>query len=135
MPKRPSQIATRPPLRRELIRKATYVGSQEYKRYKWWGALPDAYDDEDATASKQGRQQTTICPLTTEEDRVAATGWVQAALTAGQMRFYEGDKDFPKHIWYRDKAGGLWFGFCVNSVLGHYKGWPIDEEERLAVFG
>ena len=54
---------------------------------------------------------------------------------AGQLRFYEGDKDFPKHIWYRDERGQLWFGFCVNGVLGQYKGWPMEEEDRVAVFG
>jgi hypothetical protein len=70
-----------------------------------------------------------------EADRVRATNWVRAALRAGQIRFYEADKDFPKHIWYRDETGQLWFGFCINGVLGHYKGWPIDEDERVAVFG
>ncbi len=78
--------------------------------------------------------QTTICPLTSEADRERATGWVRAALMAGQARFYEGDKDFPKHIWYQDETGQLWFGFCVNSVQGQYKGWPIEEDERVAIF-
>lgn len=64
-----------------------------------------------------------------------ATRWVQEALSAARIRFYEGDKVFPKHIWHRDEHGRLWFGFCVNSVQGQYKGWPIDEEDRVAVFG
>lgn len=64
-----------------------------------------------------------------------ATAWVQAALREGKQRYYEGDKDFPKRLWYRDGDGHVWTGFCVNSVLGQYKGWPIDEEERLEIFG
>ena len=61
---------------------------------------------------------------------------MRAALTAGQLRYYEGDKDFPALIWYREPATGrLWMGYCVNGILGQYKGWPIEEEDRVAVFG
>jgi hypothetical protein len=91
--------------------------------------------DDEGTASRVGKQQTTICWLTREEDRIRATTWVREALRAGHIRFYEGDQDFPKHIWHCDDTGQLWFGFCVNTVSGEYKGWPIDEEERSAVFG
>jgi hypothetical protein len=135
MTRRPSQIPARPPLGPELIRNACYVGGPEHKRHRRWGGLPAAYVDDEGAASRWGKQLTTICPLTEDGDRVAATAWVQAALTARQLRFYEGDKDFPKHIWYQDETGRLWFGFCVNSVLGQYKGWPINEDERRAVFG
>jgi hypothetical protein len=60
---------------------------------------------------------------------------VQDALGAGQMKYREGDQIFPVHIWYHDQATEkLWMGRCVNSVLGQYKGWPSDEDERIAVF-
>lgn len=69
------------------------------------------------------------------EERNVATTWVRAAIQAGQYRFREGDKDFPKHIWYREPVSNqIWFGYCVNGVLGEYKGWPIDEDERSEVF-
>jgi hypothetical protein len=32
----------------------------------------------------------------TERDRVRATAWVQQALRAGRVRFYDGDQEFPK---------------------------------------
>ncbi len=64
-----------------------------------------------------------------------ATGWVKEALRRGQLRYYEGDQDFPRYLWYREANGQLWCGRCSNSVLGQYKGWPIEEEDRLAVFG
>jgi len=64
-----------------------------------------------------------------------ATSWIRQALGLGQFRYYEGDKDFPKKLWYRDENGQVWFGFCMNSVLGQYKGWPIYEDERIEIFG
>lgn len=60
---------------------------------------------------------------------------MQRALQAGQFKFHEADQDFPARIWYHDQATGqLWIGYCINSVAGEYKGWPILEDERLAVF-
>ena len=135
MPKKPIQLPSRTPLSAAQILQATYVGSSEHKGMRWWGGLPAAYVNDAGIASRPGKQLTTICPLTTDDDRIRATSWVQAALRASQLRFYEGDKDYPKHIWYRDNTGQLWFGFCINSVLGQYKGWPIDEDERIAIFG
>lgn len=94
-----------------------------------------AYVGPDGQASRPKRQITTICPLIAEAEREAATEWVRQALRLRQYRFSEGDKDFPKHIWYKDDSGQFWFGFCVNSIQGQYKGWPIEEEEKIAFFG
>jgi hypothetical protein len=94
--------------------------------------------DSDGTAKRPNKQDTTICPLTTEAQRDQATDWVQKALKASQFRYYEGDKDYPKKIWYRYSEGTsaqLWFGQCVNTARGEYKGWPIGEEEKREVFG
>jgi hypothetical protein len=135
MAKRPAQIPQRSTLDPNLIQIAAYVGSPEHKAQRWWGGLPAAYVDDDGEASRPGKQQTTICPLVTEDDRLRATEWVRAALESGQFRFYEGDKDFPRYIWYQDRGGQVWFGSCINSVQGQYKGWPIDEDERVAIFG
>lgn len=132
---RPRQIAARPPLTEDMLAGASYVGSAEHKASQWWGGLPKAYVQADGQAHRPGRQLTTICPKVTLAERNTATLWVRTALRLRQLRYYEGDKDFPKHIWYRDKDGKLWFGFCVNSVLGQHKGWPIEEQERLEIFG
>jgi len=131
---RPRQLPPRKPLAEDEILTAAYVGSGEHKTKRWWGGLPDAFVGTSGVASRPGKQLTTICPLTTNSQQAMATQWVQAALREGKVRFYEGDKLFPKHIWYRD-ADQLWFGFCVNSVQGEYKGWPIEEDERREIFG
>ena len=31
--------------------------------------------------------------------------------------------------------GQTWIGYCVNRTTGDYKGWPIDDGERRAIFG
>lgn len=80
------------------------------------------------------RQDTTICPLTTEAERDTATGWVREALRLGQYRWRDGDKDFPSLIWHRDITGQYWCGRCINGILGAYKGWPVEEDECRAVF-
>lgn len=135
MVKRPAQLAPRTPLSLDQIAAARYVGSPEHKAARWWGGLPEAHLSKDGTARRPGKLLTTICPLVSAAERNLATSWVQMALQVGQLRYYEGDKDFPKRLWFLDGDGQLWTGFCVNSVLGEYKGWPIDEEERLEVFG
>ena len=135
LPSRPRQIPIRPPLSEEQINSACYVGSAEHKSKRWWGGLPHGYVNQSGEAIRPKKQQTTICPLITEAERLAATIWVQNALRAGQVKYYESDKDFPARIWYRDAATNkIWIGYCLNSVLGQYKGWPADESERLAIF-
>jgi len=136
MPRRPSQMPKRPALSAEQIEASRYVGSPEHKAQKWWGGFPKAFVDNSGVATRPDKEDTTICTLSTEADREMANRWVQNALKEGQFRFYEGDKDYPKKIWYKEEGSGqLWFGQCVNSVRGEYKGWPIDEEERREVFG
>ena len=135
MPRRPRQIPPRGPLTSQQIQKACYVGSDEHKDRRWWSGLGSAYVNQKGVAARPGKQDTTIYPLVAASERDVATCWVQAALTAGRLVFLEGDKDYPAKIWHRDETGRLWFGRCVNSVLGQYKGWPIDEEERDEIFG
>lgn len=131
--RRPAPEPIRPPLPPALIAQAAYVGSKEHKAQGWWGGLPGAFVGPDGTATRPKKQDTTICPLLTVSDRDRATEWVREALAAGQYRFYEGDDLFPKAIWHR-VDGQTWFGLCVNTTAGWYKGWPISEEERRAKF-
>ena len=81
-----------------------------------------------------GKQETSICPLTTGRDRVLATGWVRSAIAARQCLFLEADKVFPKKVWY-EADGRIWMGSCTNTISGEYKGWPIGKEERDEIFG
>lgn len=133
--KRPVQMPARAALTQAQIDIATYAGSPEHKEKRWWGGLPQAYVGADGKAKRPKRQTTTICPLINEHEKARATLWVRAALMAGQMRFCDGDKDFPHDIWYKDDTGQNWMGRCVNSVLGHYKGWPVEGDEVRALFG
>lgn len=117
------------------IRLASYVGSEEHKARRWWGGLPAAYAGPDGKAKRPKKQFTSICPLLRASDRNRATDWVREALMLGQLRFRDGDKTYPKHIWYRDDAGQHWFGFCINGIAGTYKGWPVSEAEKRETFG
>jgi hypothetical protein len=136
MAKKPSQVPARPPLTLAQINSASYIGSAEHKARRFWGGLPQAWVGPSGQATRPKKQDTTICPLTSEADQIEATNWVQRALTQGQYRYLEADKDFPARIWYREPTtGNLWMGFCMNGILGHYKGWPMEEDEFVAVFG
>jgi hypothetical protein len=131
---RPKQLPIRADLTEEQIKEASYVGSPEHKVERWWGGLPEAYMGADGLARRAGKQLTTICPKVTAAERDTASSWVRDALSRKQYRFYEGDKTYPKHLWYEDDAGQLWFGFAVNQILGTYKGWPISLEEKRETF-
>ncbi|UXT85139.1 hypothetical protein [Agrobacterium tumefaciens] len=131
---RPKQLPAREPLSRPDIESARYMGSGEHKIVRWWGGLPLARLDENGQPTRPKKELTTICPKTTTEERDVATGWVQHALRNQQFRYFEGDKTFPKHIWYKEENGQFWFGFAINQILGTYKGWPITEAEKSEAF-
>ena len=132
---RPSQIPARAPLSASEIDSACYKGSKEHKAKRWWGGLPGARVGKNGKAKRPKKLHTSICWLVAEADRERASDWVRDALKQGQSRFYEGDKRYPKHIWYKDRDGQFWFGFLINSGQGSYKGWPVDESEKIETFG
>ena len=142
-PKRPTRPKKRPQRadlsadeRKNLAARASYVGSAEHKVKSWWGGLPEAKQLPDGKVirpKKPRKQTTTLCPLTSLEDRNRATQWVRSAIASGQYRFYEGDQDFPKKVWHC-ADGRIWCGLCVNPSQGEYKGWPVEEQERHAIF-
>lgn len=119
--------------REDLALQARYVGSAEHKIQRWWGGKPAGRQLPGGKVGRMRKRVTTICPLSSAEDRSRATEWVRRAILAGQYKFVEADKRFPKKIWF-EADGNVWFGFCVNSEAGDYKGWPIDESERRAIF-
>ena len=118
----------------EIAGRASYVGSSEHKDTRWWDGLPKGRQLPGNRVGRRGIQQTTICPLVTEADREKATKWVRQAIAEGKCMFFEGDKKFPKKIWFEAEQT-IWAGLCVNSELGQYKGWPSTTEERDEVFG
>lgn len=132
---RPTQLPKRLPLTSAQVAAASYVGSKEHKAVAWWGGLPGAHIGKDGTARRPKKLQTSICWMVSDSDQRKATKWVRHALQHEQFRYYEGDKTYPKHIWYKDANGQHWFGFCVNGIAGTYKGWPIDEREKREAFG
>jgi hypothetical protein len=121
--------------RNELAAKAVYTGSPEHKKTAWWGGLPEARDLGGGRIGRPGKEQTTECPLTSTKDKVRATTWVREAIKTGQCKYFEGNNEgFPNRVWY-EANGRIWSGWCTNRSSGEYKGWPIDEDERNAVFG
>ncbi len=139
MPKKPDQVPVRPLLnhagRRLLASRAIYVGSKEHKIVRWWGGLPGIRVDRTGqVVGRPHKQKTTICHITDEPaGRRRATAWIKAAIRSGRYRYLEGDGDFPKHVWYRVR-GQPWFGYCINSMAGDYKGWPLEHDEPDAKF-
>ena len=137
MVKRPKRKPERSKLtvaqRRQLARDASYVGSGEHKTEGWWGGRPGGRQLPGGRIGRPRKQTTTICPLMSEEDRERATEWVRRAISKGQYQFVEADKKYPKKIWLK-VDGQIWYGLCINSESGQYKGWPIDEEERRDIF-
>jgi hypothetical protein len=131
---RPPQIPDRPSLTDREIKAASYIGSGEHKATRWWGGLPLAKVGPDGTAKRPKKEHTTICPKVTDDDRREVSRWVREALKLGQLRYFEGDKTYPKHIWYKDESGQYWFGFAVNQISGTYKGWPVTEAEKREAF-
>jgi hypothetical protein len=131
---RPKRSLQPKPLTAEQVAMASYVGSPEHKVKRYWGGLPKAWIGPSGLAQRPNRQQTTVCHRTTEAERQQACSWVRSALASGQMRYYDGDGVFPKHIWYQDDQGQYWFGFAVNQTAGTYKGWPITESEKRETF-
>lgn len=135
--KRPRQRAMRvlsAAERRTVAARARYSGSAEHKVQRWWGGLPEARQLPGGRIGRQNKQTTTVCPLTTAQDRDRATQWIRSAIMEAQYRFYESDQEFPKKVWY-EADGQTWIGYCVNRTTGEYKGWPIDDGERRAIFG
>ncbi len=133
--KKPRQTPTRRSLTSEEIEGAQYVGSPEHKVERWWGGVPQAWIGPGGAATRPKKQQTSICRKVTKQEREEATEWVQKALTSGDVRYFEGDDLYPSRIWYKDSMGRWWIGFCFNTTLGQYKGWPADESEVDALRG
>ena len=135
--KRPTRIPRTRPVSSvnvaALARDASYVGSCEHKTGPWWSGRGGVRIGADGKAARPKRQHTTICPLASPRDRDRATKWLQTAISRCQFVFVEGDKRFPKHVWYVDSDGQGWAGRCINSVSGEYKGWPVgvDEMNRM----
>lgn len=115
-----------------LAERCEYVGSTEHKDQRSWLGLP--------RPRRRPRDVATIRPLVTERDRAQATNWVRSAIVQGNFDRTGWRNGFPRKIWYRHSDGQVWYGSLTNqgagtSPVGQYKGWPLDEDERRAIFG
>jgi len=127
--KRPTQAPKPPQLTEDQIESASYVGSPEHKIEHWWDGQPGAYiDEKTGQATRPNKEKTTICPLTSQEDRNRATKWVRHALEQGDFAYHDGNTEYPDRIWYDEpETGRKWEGFVTNKTLGQYKGWPAED--------
>lgn len=114
-----------------MAQRVDYVGSPEHKDRAWWGGRPQARWRAGQPPRRPKKQLTTVCPLTTQDERARAVHMLRSAIRAGQYTFVEGDGDFPKKIWYSDSGEG-WQAYCINKETGQYKGWPVNEDELRA---
>lgn len=135
--KRPSRTIQQIPKPAELAAlaaQASYVGSREHKEKSSWLGLPHARRAKKGSDQTDHRQNATICPLTSDDERLMATKWVQEAIKRGQFNPADWHGDFPSQIWYKDSEGQYWFGRLTSGISGasapgSYKGWPIPEDE------
>jgi hypothetical protein len=118
--------------------RASYVGSAEHKDQPSWLGLP-RLRRRNPSDPDDHRQNATVCPLVTEEDRNRATQWVRQAIGNGQFdpRIWAGE--FPRNIWHCD-TGTFWQGRLTQRGAGdcpngEYKGWPISRVEWNETFG
>lgn len=121
----------------QLAERCDYVGSVEHKAARSWLGLPQPRRGRHGETDH--KQNATICPLTSDADRLVATGWVREAIRRGQFRNGYWKGDFPRYLWYFDQDGCYWYGFLMNQgagddARGQYKGWKISEEEWRETF-
>lgn len=114
-------------LRRELIRdvdqkvlvalaqRATYVGSPEHKDVVSFVGQPKL------------RADASICDRVLARDKAIVQGWLRKSILAGSIGTpWEGD--FPRYVWYRG-GSTVYEGRLINREQGHYKGYPLTEDE------
>lgn len=101
-----------PPLR-EVARRAVYVGSAEHKGHPT-GAGPPRL-----------RADTTPCDPSIDTDQ--ATRWLRAAIRAGLVS-ETWERGFPRYVWTRVR-GIAYEARHGAGADGHYKGWPLLEDE------
>jgi hypothetical protein len=115
-----------------LARRALYTGSVEHKATRSWLGVPRLRKHSN-TDPDDYRQNATVCPLVSEDDRNTATLWVQYAIRNRHFRADIWSAGFPREIWHKDNNGRFWFGRLTSGGgddgCGEYKGWPISERE------
>ena len=105
---------------------ARYIGSSEHKIERWWGGYPKAKQLPGGRVGRHGKQQTTVCHLTSKADQIRANRWLQQAIRQKHFAFFETDQRYPKKVWF-EASGKLWCGVCINTAAGEYKGWPSND--------
>jgi len=99
----------------ELARRVVYVGSPEHKDVISFAGQPKL------------RADASICGKKLAHDLARVQGWLREAVVTGCIGTpWEGD--FPRYVWYQD-GGTVYEGRLVNKEQGHYKGYPLAEDE------
>lgn len=96
---------------------ARYVGSPEHKTFpSFAGKL-------------QARSDATKCP-TYLTDPDVITGWLADAISKGNVSAAF-DGDFPRYVWALPDGEDRWYeARLTNQVLGEYKGYPLNADQR-----
>jgi hypothetical protein len=99
----------------ELADRASYIGSSEHKNFPSFAGAPRLRAD----ASK-------CDPKLADPEEL--TRWLREAITVGHVGTpWEGD--FPRYAWCKREAA-VYEARLVNSVQGHYKGYPLGPGEE-----
>lgn len=96
----------------KMAQEASYIVSTEHKTHLT-GAGPGRL-----------RSDASKCPKELQLDQV--TDWLKTAIRKGEVSA-AGDL-FPEYVWIRIE-GQAFEARLSNSVLGHYKGYPILDNE------
>lgn len=99
----------------QLSERVSYVGSPEHKNAPSFAGQP------------KPRADASICPLELNENKGLVQVWLEVALKNAQCgEYFEGD--FPRYVWHR-VAGRAYEARLVNREQGHYKGYPLADDE------
>lgn len=115
-----------------LADQSVYMGSVEHKNVKSWLGLPKLRRNPRADLDDH-RQNATVCPLASDDDKRRATEWIRDAI---RKRQFAGE--WPRDIWHKDADGRFWQGRLTkrggDTAPNEYKGWPITQKEWHEIF-
>jgi hypothetical protein len=99
----------------EVAERVSYVGSPEHK------------DGPSFAGQPRPRADASICERQLTEDRELITQWLREAIRRGATGGIW-ESGFPRYAWHKE-AGSVYEARLVNSGLGEYKGYPLNETE------
>ncbi len=95
---------------------ARYTGSPEHKMVPSFAGQP------------RPRANASMCDSSLIGKQLLLTRWLRQAIRQGMVsEFWEGR--FPRYVWIL-KGGTVYEGRLVNREQGHYKGYPLEPDQR-----